>query len=239
MPTTPAGKTVPHSRAAAAHAHASPPIELPPGATLLQGIHELQRQNLTAGPRSQPDLRRLPGHLRRQIKGSAADGKLNMNNAHRAVANEVVDTVLAKIDSLPPARQSHLPAELGVDRIPGLAHMTSTPGRRKLLAEAFGRALASPKAKAEFLHPSFALQADAFSNCDPDHPLCSMWNAGGMHAALYSGTPYDDRAVEGWFGAGKARGGGRCIGRTQRRNRKRATGRGRKQRRTRRRRGSG
>jgi hypothetical protein len=207
-----------------------PTLDLPPNATLLQAIHELRRQGITAGPHSKPDLRALPQRLRHQITAAARDRKLNMENAERAIADEVVVTVLATVAGLSPARQAHLPEELGVDRVPGLAYVTSTAGRRRRLAAAFQRALSTQKALDGFRDASFMLQADAYDNADRDHPLCSMWNAGGLHAVLYMGAPYDDGPVAGWFGMGKAREGRGTRGRrgrgrraTRRRGARRAT----------------
>lgn len=190
-----------------ASAYRTPTISLPHDATILQGIHELRRRGITTGTRSYPDLRALPVQLKRKITCSARDQKLNMKNAERAIADEVVATVLAKIASLPPSRQPYLPEELGVDHIPGLIYATSTPDRRRELASAFKRALTTKKELDDFLNVSFMLQADAYSNADRDHPLCSMWNAGRMHAVMYMGAQYDDGPVGRWFGKVQARGG--------------------------------
>jgi len=71
---------------------------------------------------------------------------------------------------------------------------------REALAQAFRETLDTPAKLAAFQQASFALQADAYPNCDQGHPLCAMWNAGGLHRALYGGLPYDDAEVRRAWG---------------------------------------
>jgi hypothetical protein len=200
-----------------------PPIDLPDRATVSAGIAELRRQGLTRRANA-PDLSRLPYPMRKTIK-DAGDGRtLSMDNARRAIAKEdargVVGRVFGIIASTSPAQLGDLPRLLGVDHVPGLRAITRSRTGREALARAFKAKLAGdPAAKAAFLNVSFLLQADAYPNCDMDHPLCGMWNRGGLHAALYMDREYRDKDVAEGFGL-PSRGGGRGRGRRGRGTRK-------------------
>ena len=162
---------------------------------MYQGLVYLEQHHTPRGG-TDPDLRRLPYRLRKTIKDH---GPLNMASANAAVADQVVRRVIGVASRLSPDNLGTLPAHVGVGQVPGLAYMTATPGRRKLLAAAFKEALSTEEAKKSFLQASFVLQGDAVDNADVTNPLFSLFNAGGLHSAIYHGSPYDDGPVAGWF----------------------------------------
>lgn len=172
------------------------------------------------GKRGERDLRKLPYGLKQAIRGAGGDDTLNMDNLRRMLALGVAQRVVRLATTLPPAELGKFVSLVSVRHIPNLEYLMHSRGGREALAQAFRETLDTPAKLAAFQQASFALQADAYPNCDQGHPLCAMWNAGGLHMALYGGLPYDDAAVRrAWGLQGGRKRTRRRKGRSKRRGR--------------------
>ncbi len=168
----------------------------------------------TVGNHRVLDLRKLPKGIKEAIQGPELDRALNMANLQELMAGQVADYVVDLALSLPPEKQGEFVSLAGVDQLPDLGYLARSRSGREALVRAFRKKLDTQEKRKAFENASFALQADAYSDCDQGHPLCTMWHAGGLHMALYGGLPYDDAAVR------RAWEGGRRRGRRQTRRRK-------------------
>lgn len=172
------------------------------------------------GKRGERDLRKLPYGLKQAIREAGGDDVLNMDNLRRMMALNIAQRVVNLSTALPLEKLGDFVSLVGVEHIPNLEYLMHSRSGREALAQAFRETLDTPAKLKAFEQASFALQADAYSNCDQDHPLCAMWNAGGLHMALYGGLPYNDAAVRrAWGLQGGRRRTRRCKGRSKRRTR--------------------